>query len=158
MSPIVRHWQHSTKLSANNKKYFGFFKICYSSSSLLGYNNPWNFRMTLHWDVFAFCGPALCRGMSPNMGRCIFSYQVVLRCLLRNINDQAQGAVLCNQSINGQLLRTSVMIGRFCFGALWNFCISVNCDSWAVEGKFFFWISLALSSLLSANLNPSFFS
>jgi len=38
--------------------------------------------------------------------------------VLKNVNDQAYEAVLCNQSINGQLLRTSVLIGRLCFGAL----------------------------------------
>ena len=52
------------------------------------------------------------------MGRCIISYQVVLRCLLKNVNDQAHEAVLCNQSITGQLLRATVLIGRLCFGAL----------------------------------------
>jgi len=45
MSPIVRHWQNCTKLSANNNDYFGFFKICYRTSSSLGYNNPWNVRI-----------------------------------------------------------------------------------------------------------------
>jgi len=39
------------------------------------------------------------------MGRCIISYQELLRRLLRNVNDQAHEAVLCNQSINGQLLK-----------------------------------------------------
>ena len=57
-------------------------------------------------------------GRFPNMGRCIISYQDVLHSLLKNVNDQAHEAVLCNQSINGQLLRTSVVIGRLCFGAL----------------------------------------
>jgi hypothetical protein len=52
------------------------------------------------------------------MGRCIISYQEVLHSLLKNVNDQAYEAVLCNQSINGQLLRTSVLNGRLCFGAL----------------------------------------
>ena len=51
------------------------------------------------------------------MGRCIVSYQEVLRSLLKNVN-QADEALLCNHSINGQLLRTSVLSGRFCFGAL----------------------------------------
>jgi len=44
------------------------------------------------------------------MGMCIISYQEVLRCLLKNVNDQAHEAVLC-------------------FGALRNFCLSLNCDS-----------------------------
>jgi len=92
------------------------------------------------------------------MGRCIISYQEVVHSLLKNVNDQAHEAVLCNQSINGQLLRTSVVTGRLCFGALWNFCLSLNCDSWAIEDKLFFWISLVLSSLLSTILNPSFVS
>ena len=52
------------------------------------------------------------------MGRCIISYQGVLSSLLKNVNHQADEAVLCNHSINGQLLRTSVLTGRFCFGAL----------------------------------------
>ena len=58
------------------------------------------------------------RGKSPNMGRCIISYQEVLRSLLKNVNDQAHEAVLRNQSINGQLLKTSVLPWRLCFGAL----------------------------------------
>ena len=52
------------------------------------------------------------------MGRCIISYQEVLHFLLKNVNDQAHEAALFNQSINGQLLRTSVLTGRICFGAL----------------------------------------
>jgi len=57
-------------------------------------------------------------GKSPNMGRCIISYQEVLRCLLKNVNDQAHEAVLFNQIINGQFLATSVWTGRIYFGAL----------------------------------------
>ena len=57
-------------------------------------------------------------GRFPNMVRCIISYQKVLYSLLKNVNDQAHEAVLCNQSINGQLLRTSVLSGRLCFDAL----------------------------------------
>ena len=45
------------------------------------------------------------------MGRCIISYQEVLRSLLKNVNHQADEAILCNHSINGQLLRTSVLTG-----------------------------------------------
>jgi len=52
------------------------------------------------------------------MGRCIISYQVVLHSLLKSVNDQAHEAVLCNQSINSQLLRTLVLTGHLCFGAL----------------------------------------
>jgi len=52
------------------------------------------------------------------MGRCIISYQEVLRSLLKNVNDQAHEAVLCNQSIKGQLLSTSVLTGCLCFGVL----------------------------------------
>ena len=97
------------------------------------------------------------RGKSPNMGRfpnrgrCIISYQEVLNSLLKNVNDQAHEAILCNQSINGQLLRTTVLIGRLYFGALWNFCLSLK----AVEGTLFFCISSVLGSLLSAISNPS---
>ena len=57
-------------------------------------------------------------GRFPNMGRCIISYQEVLRSLLKNVNNPADEALLCNRSINGQLLRTSVLTGRVCFGAL----------------------------------------
>jgi len=96
------------------------------------------------------------RGKSPNIGRCIISYQEVLHSLLKNVNHQADETVLCNHSINGQLLRTSVLTGHLCFGALWYFCLLLNCDSWAVEGKLFFWISLVLSSLLSVILNTCF--
>ena len=67
---------------------------------------------------------AFSRGKSPNMGRspdmvrCIISCQEVLHSLLKNVNDQAHEAVVCNQSINCQLLRTSVLTGRLCFDAL----------------------------------------
>jgi len=57
-------------------------------------------------------------GSFPNLGMCIISYQEVLRCLLKNVNDQAHEAIFCNHSINGQLLRASVLSGRICFGAL----------------------------------------
>ena len=57
-------------------------------------------------------------GRFPNMGRCIISYQEVLHSLLKNVSDQEHEAVLCNQSINGQFLRTSVLTERLCFGAL----------------------------------------
>ena len=57
------------------------------------------------------------RGKLPNMGRCIISYQV-LSSLLKCVTHQADEAVLCNHSINGQLLRTSVMTGSLYFGAL----------------------------------------
>jgi hypothetical protein len=49
--------------------------------------------------------------------KCKYSV-IFLSSLLKNINDQAHEAVLCNQSINGQLLRTTVLIGRLYFGAL----------------------------------------
>jgi hypothetical protein len=52
------------------------------------------------------------------MGRCIISYQEMLSSLLKNANHQADEAVLCNHSIDGQLLRTSVLTGRIYFGAL----------------------------------------
>jgi len=52
------------------------------------------------------------------MGRCIISYQEVLSSLLRNVNHQADEAVPCNHSINGQLFRTSVLTRRLCFGSL----------------------------------------
>jgi hypothetical protein len=57
-------------------------------------------------------------GRFPNMGRCIISHQEVLRFLLKNVNHQADETVLSNYSINGQLLRTSVLTGCLCFVAL----------------------------------------
>ena len=69
------------------------------------------------------CAPlgyyAASRGKLPNMGRCIISYQKVLHSLLKNVNHQADEAVLCNHSINVQLLRTLVLIGRLCFDVLY---------------------------------------
>jgi hypothetical protein len=57
-------------------------------------------------------------GRCPNMGRCIISHQEVLRPLLKNVNHQADETLLSSHGINGQLLRTSVLTGRLCFGAL----------------------------------------
>ena len=57
-------------------------------------------------------------GRFSNLGTCIISYQEVLRSLLKNVNHQADEAVLSTHSINGQLLRTSLLTGRLCFGAL----------------------------------------
>ena len=92
----------------------------------------------------------------PNTGRFSISYQEVLRSLLKNVNHQADEVLVCNHSLNGQLLRTSVLTRRVCFGALWNSFLSLNCDSRAVEGKLFFWISLVISSVLSVILNNCF--
>jgi hypothetical protein len=52
------------------------------------------------------------------MGRCIISHQEVLRSEFKNVNHQVVEAILSNHSINGQLLRTSVLTGRLCFVAL----------------------------------------
>ena len=57
-------------------------------------------------------------GRFPNKGRCIISYQEVQRSLLKNVNHQADGALLCNHSINGQLLGTSALTARVCSDAL----------------------------------------
>jgi len=57
-------------------------------------------------------------GRCPNKASCIISYQEVLSSLLKNVNHQADEAVLCNYSINGHLLRTSVLTGPLCFDAL----------------------------------------
>jgi len=57
-------------------------------------------------------------GRFPNMGRCIISNQEAPRALLKNVNHQAHETILSNHSINGQLLRTSVLAGLICFGAL----------------------------------------
>jgi hypothetical protein len=56
-------------------------------------------------------------GRFPNMSRCIISPQEVLRSLLKNVNHQTDETVLSNHCINGQLLRTSILTGRVCFGA-----------------------------------------
>jgi hypothetical protein len=106
--------------------------------------------------------PAISRGKSPimgrfpNMGRCIISHQEVLCSLHKNVNHQTDDTVLSNHCINGQLLRTLVLTGHLCFGALWNFCLSLNCDSCSLEGKLIFLISLVLSSLLSVILKTWF--
>jgi hypothetical protein len=52
------------------------------------------------------------------MGRCIISYQEVLSPLLRNVNHQADEAGPCNHTLNGPLLRISVLTGRLGFGRL----------------------------------------
>jgi hypothetical protein len=57
-------------------------------------------------------------GRCPNMGRCIISHQEVLRPLLKNVNHQADETLLSSHCINGQLLRTSLLTGSLCFGAL----------------------------------------
>jgi len=57
-------------------------------------------------------------GRFRNFGKYIISYQEVMRSLLKNINPQAGEAILCNHSVNGQLLGTSVLNGRLCFVAL----------------------------------------
>jgi hypothetical protein len=54
----------------------------------------------------------------PNMGGFIISYQEFLRSEVKNVNHQAVEAILSNHTINGQLLRTSVLTGRLYFGAL----------------------------------------
>ena len=46
------------------------------------------------------------------MVRSIISNQDVLCSLLKNVNHQADKTVLCNHSINDQLLRTSLLTGR----------------------------------------------
>ena len=46
--------------------------------------------------------------------------------MLKNVSHQAHAAVLCNQSINGQVLRTSVLTGRLYFGKLYNIFLSLN--------------------------------
>ena len=44
------------------------------------------------------------------------------------------------------------MTGHLCFGALWNFCLSLDCDPWAVEGKLFFWISVSAQFSVKCNI------
>jgi hypothetical protein len=57
-------------------------------------------------------------GKFPNMGRCIISYQEVLRSVLKNVNLQAGEVIKCDHRINGQSLKTSVPAGCLCFCAL----------------------------------------
>jgi hypothetical protein len=57
-------------------------------------------------------------GMFPNMGRYIISYHEGLPSLFKNVNHQADEAILSNNSIKGQLLMTTVLTERLCFGAL----------------------------------------
>jgi hypothetical protein len=89
------------------------------------------------------------------MGKWIISYQKVLRTVIKNVNHKTVEVINCNHNINGQLLKTSFLKKCLCFGAQWNFCLTLNCDSWEVEVKLNFWISLVLSFVLSAILNPS---
>jgi ribosomal protein L15 len=67
--------------------------------------------------VVFYSGKLPIMGRFPKMGRCIISYQEVL-CSLLNVNHQEDEAILSNHSINSQLLRTLVLTGRLCFGAL----------------------------------------
>jgi hypothetical protein len=69
-------------------------------------------------DIHQYRGKSPNMGRFPNMGRCIISYQEVLSSVLKSGNHQADEHLLCNHSINGQLLRTSVLAGHLCFGAL----------------------------------------
>jgi hypothetical protein len=62
-------------------------------------------------------------GRFPNNGRRIISYQEALRSLLKNAKHQAHEAARYNHSTNGQLLRTSVLSGRLCFGGAVKFLL-----------------------------------
>jgi hypothetical protein len=53
-----------------------------------------------------------------NLGKCIISYQEVLRSVLKNLNHLEDEVINCNHIINGQLLKNSVPAGCHCFGAL----------------------------------------
>lgn len=61
--------------------------------------------------------------------------------------------MICNHSINGQLLKTSVLTECLCCGVLWNFCLSLNRYSWAVESKLFLWISLLDENIFGIQLH-----
>jgi len=50
------------------------------------------------------------------MGKCVISYQEVLRSKRKNVNHSADEVTNCNHIINGQLLKTLVL--SLCFGAL----------------------------------------
>jgi hypothetical protein len=52
------------------------------------------------------------------MGRCIISYQEVLRSVLKNENHYAEEIINCYHKKKGQLLKTSVLAGCLCFGVL----------------------------------------
>jgi hypothetical protein len=52
------------------------------------------------------------------LGKRIISYQEVLRSLLKDVNQQTDEAIFSNHSINGQVLKTSVLNGSVCFGVL----------------------------------------
>jgi hypothetical protein len=54
----------------------------------------------------------------PDMGRCIISYQEVLRPELKNVYHLADEVINCNYIINGQLLKTSLLTTCFYLGAL----------------------------------------
>jgi hypothetical protein len=72
----------------------------------------------LEKNVYIYRGKSRIIGRCPNMYMCIISHQEVLCPLLKNVNHQADETLLSNHVINGQLLRTSVLNGRLCFGAL----------------------------------------
>jgi hypothetical protein len=55
------------------------------------------------------------------MGRCIISYQEVLRFELKNVNHLADEDISCNYIINGQLLKTSLLTACLYLGVLRNF-------------------------------------
>ena len=89
----------------------------------------------------------------PNLAKCIISYQEVLLSVLKNGMYYADEVMICNHSTNGQLLKTSVLTGFLCCGVLWNFFLSLNCDSWAIEGKLFFWIHLFDENIVGIQLH-----
>jgi hypothetical protein len=52
------------------------------------------------------------------MGRCIISYQGVLRSVLKNVNHYADEVINYNHTTHGQLPKTSVLSGCLSFGAM----------------------------------------
>jgi hypothetical protein len=94
----------------------------------------------LLWEGFALWGGALfhtrrCCDLCKSLSR--LSYQL--------------------QTHKRSVAQHSVLSGRLCFGAMWNFCLSLNCDTYSIEGQLFFLISLVLRSLISVILNPCFY-
>ena len=106
------YWTQNYAIHPHQKHKKDISQCCSSISSVIRY-----IQKPTQCHLLRYRGKSPIMWRFPNMGRCIISHQV-LRSLLKNVNHQAAEAVLRNHSINGQLLRTSVLTGRLCFGAL----------------------------------------
>jgi len=65
-------------------------------------------------------------GEVSHLGKGIISYQEVPSSVLKNAHHYADEVINCNHIISGQLLKTSILIGCLCLGALWYFCLCLN--------------------------------